>query len=384
MRSLLFVVAVFGCTSGSGGGDNTWSQHATQIAVSGRSACALEDDGRVACWGTSSVLQRNDVITGGASIICTDPFVPSSEIGVFCANPFGMRVKTDVRFVEISADQDTYCGRTAEGAVHCWPFFYTGTNPEVTDYSKSVEVSGTTKFTSISGSTHGFIGIAMDGRAYKGTLGAELVALPGDHQFTQVRTGEHFWAGIDTAGTIYEGELANTDPPQQIAPIVGATHLAIGGSGYYRNGCATDAESHVWCWGPGVWGELGDGTFTYRTEPAPIVGGGTYKDVATSGVHVCAVTTGGGVDCWGWNARGESGPTMQSCPDPASAGTEWPCTDHPVHIALPLAATSVRVGPVLSCALLEDRTVWCWGKNSAGQLGRGSVGADSQVAEQVQ
>ncbi len=379
MRNLVLVLALGAC--GSSGDLDTWSGHARQIAVAGNAACALEDDGRVACWGTSSVLQRDGILVGGATPTCIEPFVPSNAIGVFCSNPFGMHVDTELRFVELSAAwDDTFCGRTEEGAVHCWPgrSFDGGTPPT------SVELSGSMVFTSISGTTNGYLGITADGLGIRAQMGVPSVNVEADQRYRQLRGGDNSWVGIETSGTIRQGDFNNSNPPEQIAPIVGATNIAAGGTLYVRNGCAINDESKIWCWGPGLWGELGDGTFTARPDPAPILGDSTYTDVATSGVHVCAVTTAGDIECWGWNSRGQSGATAQSCPDPADLGIEWPCSDHPVRIPLPLPATSVRVGPALSCAILADRTVWCWGMNLAGQLGRGSVGAESATAEQVQ
>ena len=36
-------------------------------------------------------------------------------------------------------------------------------------------------------------------------------------------------------------------------------------------------------------------------------------------------------------------------------------------------AGSVRVGDKVSCAIASDGTLWCWGKNDAGQLGLGDT-----------
>jgi alpha-tubulin suppressor-like RCC1 family protein len=42
-----------------------------------------------------------------------------------------------------------------------------------------------------------------------------------------------------------------------------------------------------------------------------------------------------------------------------------------VEVKLPSVAVDVDAGAGLACALLADGTVWCWGRNSGGQLGRG-------------
>src|SRR5262245_46138882 len=45
-------------------------------------------------------------------------------------------------------------------------------------------------------------------------------------------------------------------------------------------------------------------------------------------------------------------------------------------------ASMVTTGNGFSCALMPDQTVWCWGKNTTGQLGVGNV-TDSLVPEWV-
>jgi len=379
---LVFGLTMLLLSACDGSSADEWSGQAIQIAAGGTSTCALEADGQVACWGNGAALQRGGIARGPANE-CISPFVPGPTLSA-CVNPFGMRVKTELRYAEISGSRnDTFCGRTAAGAVHCWPSFFPVCQGDIEECTKSVEVSAGMTFTSITGAKHGAYAIGADGRGYLVKIGAPPAALAGDHQFTQLRGGENTWAGIDPSGTIWEVDLQASAPPQQVA-IPGTTRIAIGGTYYPRNGCAIDGAGAISCWGPGVWGELGDGTFAYRAEPAPILGGGIYKDVSTSGAHVCAVTTAGDVDCWGWNSRGQSGMTAQVCPDPTTLGIEWPCTALPVRVPLPRPAAAVSTGPALSCAMLTDGTVWCWGLNSFGQLGHGSLGAGLSAPAQVQ
>lgn len=56
-------------------------------------------------------------------------------------------------------------------------------------------------------------------------------------------------------------------------------------------------------------------------------------------------------------------------------GNEEPKPDAPATPAL-VTVPSVAVGYAHSCALRADGTVWCWGKNDVGQLGRGTLTVD--------
>ncbi|GAB4471314.1 MAG: hypothetical protein Kow0088_04980 [Anaerolineales bacterium] len=64
----------------------------------------------------------------------------------------------------------------------------------------------------------------------------------------------------------------------------------------------------VKCWGANSAGQLGDGTTIQRNLPVDVVG--LSKDVETitaGGAHTCAVTTSGGVKCWGLGRYGQLG-----------------------------------------------------------------------------
>ena len=105
----------------------------------------------------------------------------------------------------------------------------------------------------------------------------------------------------------------------------------------YATSCALNADAVLQCWG----------AVLNRNEPGykPWQGGdASIVAAAVSANHGCALVEGGGVNCWGSNASGESNV-------PADLG----------------AATAVSVGAAHSCALLEDATLRCWGGNTYGQ-----------------
>jgi hypothetical protein len=123
------------------------------------------------------------------------------------------------------------------------------------------------------------------------------------------------------------------------------------------------SDSTVQCWGRNQDGQLGNGDSTTDVPlPAPVQGLGPVADFAAGGYHACAIMSDRSVKCWGRNVRGQVGD-----------GT----TDSPVaqpHAVGGLSnVASLSLGTYHSCALLQDRTVQCWGQNDYGQIGAQGV-----------
>ena len=95
-------------------------------------------------------------------------------------------------------------------------------------------------------------------------------------------------------------------PPR--AAQASSTTPVIAAGAYYT--CALKG-GQVYCWGANGNGQLGDGTTTDRTTPTLVADGamgnsGVTAITASSAYHTCALK-GGKVYCWGRNSYGQLG-----------------------------------------------------------------------------
>ncbi|MEZ4622821.1 MAG: hypothetical protein R2867_45995 [Caldilineaceae bacterium] len=133
------------------------------------------------------------------------------------------------------------------------------------------------------------------------------------------------------------------------------------------NVCVRLANGSAQCWGSNYWGQLGNGTgvnypFPSGTPAEVQVFNQPVLSVATGGYHTCAVTDSNGAVCWGANNYGQLG-----------NGT----VSHVITEAVPVHSvtsgiTTLSAGEHHSCALTAGGAVWCWGRNTHGQIGTGT------------
>jgi alpha-tubulin suppressor-like RCC1 family protein len=132
--------------------------------------------------------------------------------------------------------------------------------------------------------------------------------------------------------------------------------------------CAIVGSGEVSCWGSNSNGQLGDGTRSGKLVPTPTaVIPEPVVEVSAGGSETCARTASGGAWCWGDNSFGQIGD-----------GSVLTARLVPTKVVgLPEPILQVVVGELQACAVTVSGGAWCWGHNLNGKLGDGTTTARS-------
>jgi len=176
--------------------------------------------------------------------------------------------------------------------------------------------------------------------------------------------------GANELGQLGDGSTTDRATPVEVAGLAGA---AVAVSGGLAHACALLEDGGVACWGQNYYGQLGDGSTTDSLTPVQVQGlAGPVRALSVEGWHSCALLESNEVQCWGDNNHGQLGD---------GAGIECKgnnqCSPTPVTMAgLPGEVAAISAGGAFVCALLAPEAggeVLCWGANYVGQLGDGST-----------
>jgi alpha-tubulin suppressor-like RCC1 family protein len=320
--------------------------------------CALFRNGTVKCTGRNSESQLGDkttshrlspVITAGA--ITSIHTLLDTEIGAL-AVPSALKINSAPFVV------------TAPTLSRAADITYTSSNPAVATIDQS------TRTVTIVGRGSAMIMASVEATStHSGARSSAMVNIA-EHEISVVTTGLSHTCGITVAGGAkcwgYNdyGQLGNNTNARSyvLGDVVGLTSgVAEIEPGVWHT-CAVTTAGGVKCWGRGDYGQLGENST--RTVYTPVDVSGLTSgviDIASGYLHSCAVTAGGGVKCWGDNQNGQIG-------DGTTTRRHIP-TD---VIGLSSGAVAVAVSHHTSCALLASGGVKCWGYNDHGAVGDGT------------
>jgi alpha-tubulin suppressor-like RCC1 family protein len=298
------------------------------ITVGDSHTCAILDNGSVSCWGYNGYGQLgignwNDQNTPNQTASLGDGRTA----------------------VAISAGLYHTCAILDDGSVSCW-----GGN----DYGQLGDGTTTDRNTPTQTSSLGTdrtaIAISAGERHTCAILDDESVSCWGTNNVGQlgiVKANTHRYTPTKTSSL---GEGRN------------AVAIAAGD----RHTCAILDDGSVSCWGRNNYGQLGDGTYDNTYTPTQTSSLGTDRtavEIAAGNSHTCAILDDGSVSCWGRNYEGQLG-------DGTTTGRNT--TTQTSSLGEGRTAVAITAGYRHTCALLDDGSVSCWGKNGDGQLGDGT------------
>jgi hypothetical protein len=176
--------------------------------------------------------------------------------------------------------------------------------------------------------------------------------------------------GVMCWGHNGDGEIGDGTKIQRLVPTnVDTLHNGVAAISLgFDSGCALTTGGGVKCWGYNGNGQLGDGTRSLRKTPVDVFGLSSGVAAISAGWdHTCALLNTGGVMCWGNNSHGEVG-----------NGTHTDALK-PVPVSgLSGGVAAVSAGYDHTCALLNSGSVKCWGNNATGELGDGTTRSRKQ------
>jgi alpha-tubulin suppressor-like RCC1 family protein len=199
----------------------------------------------------------------------------------------------------------------------------------------------------------------------------------------RLAAGQEHSCALDTAGAAFcwganwGGQLGDgTTRDPALSPVRvsgGHAFIALAAGSAHTCGLKTDGSLH--CWGNNAYGQLGIGTTASAAVPVrvPAPDARRFVAVAAGDYHTCAITDDGTAYCWGSQLAGELGVGAVA---PAQCVTDYavlPCSTRPMAVAGGLTWRRVTAGHLYTCGIATDDRAYCWGMNSAGNLGTGDV-----------
>lgn len=291
---------------------------ASDVAAGFEHTCAVTSEGGVKCWGRNMHGRLGD----GTAV---QRHVPVDVVGLSNG------------VTQVTAGYAHTCALTSDGAVKCWGYNGYGQLGDGTTTERRTPVD-------VVGLSSGVAKIVA-GRYH-------TCAVTGGG-------GVKCW-GLNVNGQLGDGATADHHTPVDVVGLSsGVTEIGAGN----EHTCALTSGGDVKCWGGNWAGQLGDGTTTDHYTPVEVVGlNGGVNAIASGQYHNCVLVSGGGLKCWGMNGAGQLGD-----------GTRVAHFTPVDVIGLDSSVTKVVAGYYHTCALTSGGGVVCWGRNTYGQLGDGTT-----------
>lgn len=351
----------------------------SEFVAGGYNSCVIDEQGALYCWGSNNARELgNPDFSRWAS---------GSPVAVA-----GM----DSGVLSVAAGNGFVCALKQDGGIYCWGWDYYEMFSGDTDNATREAPE--------------LIGHIEDPK--------EIYA-NGGHACVLSYSGEAMCWGLGEAGQLGNGENFNQKYPVTVSKLSNIISMSLGDFHTCAITGVTETEpSSLWCWGESSNGKLGidPSTIVSGNVPNQVTSlGGIALAVAAGKEHTCAIIQDGemsSVQCWGYNEEGQLGignTTSQNFPVdvPDSTGAvkisagesftsivlntgevkSWGGNSEgqlgngfffrrqlPIHLdKMSESIADIVSGENHSCALTRSGGVYCWGRNSYGQLGNGTT-----------
>ena len=347
-------------------------------------------DGELFCWGDNSYGQLGHSLTEGTSfpVIIVEEEREGWEIvstgnnhscgitggDLFCwgQNNYGQigdgTKNTRVEPVYISSEIEKAWEDISLGAFHSCGIS-----------GKEIYCWGSNKYGQLGNGASGFDCKYSDGKPGICSDSKKPVRIGEDFKWKKLSAGGYYTCGIEKKGSLYcwgaVPSLSNKrlyhspqeyfDKPVKLDESKIWDSISIGS----RHLCGISGGM-LFCFGANDRNQINSMPNEYFSDFIKIDESNNWTSISSASCHNCGVNS-GEVKCWGCNNNGQLGRGSLS----RSSVPEKINSEHKDWIYVATSSTS-------SCGIRDNKDIYCWGSNSHGQLGNGTM-LDSSIPVKV-
>ena len=310
-----------------------------QISAGENHTCAIASDNRAYCWGSN----KNGQLGNGST---------ADSNGPVAVNMSGALAGKTIK--QMSVEFSTSCVVASDNRAYCWGSNKNGQLGNGSTADSRVPVAVNTS------------GVLVGKTIKEVTTG-------GFHTCALDTSSKMYCWGLNSSGRLGGGLtsiLSNVPVAVNMSGALAGKTIKQMSTGYSST-CAIASDNRAYCWGSGNNGQLGNGSTADSRVPVAVnmsgaLVGKTIKQILAGGDHGCVVASDDKMYCWGLNNNGELG-------NNSSVNSSVPVAVNADGVLAGKTIRQMSAGFSSTCAVDSGYGIYCWGYNSNGQLGNNST-----------